>query len=154
MYHFFFQLLIYYITQVQPAIGLIKPGETVEITLHHEDFYTQEEFVDGIPQNWWCEDTRDKEAVLRINITGSSSTETKTHTINVQHRCPPSAAPPAIMNQPAATVPPNNVLASEGHSKRSSKKSQSKHREQQQQQQDYPQFGSSEVHDLCRMRCP
>jgi len=96
----------------------------------------------------------DKKAVLRINITGSSSTETKTHTINVQHRCPPSAAPPAIMNQPAAAVPPNNVLASEGHSKRSSKKSQSKHREQQQQQQDYPQFGSSEVHDLCRMRCP
>ena len=141
---------------MQPAIGLIKPGETVEITLHHEDFYTQEEFVDGIPQNWWCEDTREKEAVLRINITGSSSTETKTHTINVQHRCPPSAAPPAIMNQPAAAVPPNNVLASEGHSKRSSKKSQSKHREQQQQQQqqDYPQFGSSEVHDLCRMRCP
>ena len=31
-------------------IGLTKPGETVEITLHHEDFYTQsqEEFVDVI----------------------------------------------------------------------------------------------------------
>ncbi|XP_066397499.1 type I inositol polyphosphate 5-phosphatase 13-like [Miscanthus floridulus] len=140
--------------EVQPAVGLIKPGETVEITLHHEDFYTQEEFVDGIPQNWWCEDTRDKEAVIRINITGSSSTETKTHTINVQHRCPPSSAPPPMMNQPVAAMPPSNVLASEGHSKRSSKKSQSKHREQQQQQQDYPQFGSSEVHDLCRMRCP
>nr|CAB3457481.1 unnamed protein product [Digitaria exilis] len=139
--------------EVQPAVGLIKPGETVDITLHHEDFYTQEEFVDGIPQNWWCEDTRDKEAILRINITGSSSTETKTHTINVQHRCPPSSAPPPMMNQPAAAVPPSNVLASEAHSKRSSKKSQSKHREQQ-QQQDYPQFGSSEVHDLCRMRCP
>nr|CAB3453856.1 unnamed protein product [Digitaria exilis] len=139
--------------EVQPAVGLIKPGETVEITLHHEDFYTQEEFVDGIPQNWWCEDTRDKEAILRVNITGSSSTETKTHTINVQHRCPPSSAPPPMMNQPAAAVPPSNVLASEAHSKRSSKKSQSKHREQQ-QQQDYPQFGSSEVHDLCRMRCP
>lgn len=143
----------YCLAQVQPAVGLIKPGETVEITLHHEDFYTQEEFVDGIPQNWWCEDTRDKEAVLSIIITGSSSTETKMHTINVQHRCPPSAAPP-MMSQPVAAAPPSNVLASEGHSKRSSKKNQSKHREQQQQQQDYPQFGSSEVHDLCRMRCP
>ncbi|KAI4988763.1 hypothetical protein ZWY2020_036080 [Hordeum vulgare] len=53
--------------EVQPANGLIKPGETVEITIHHEDFYTQEEFVDGIPQNWWCEDTRDKEAVLMMS---------------------------------------------------------------------------------------
>ncbi|KAK1294144.1 Type I inositol 1,4,5-trisphosphate 5-phosphatase 13 [Acorus calamus] len=23
-----------------------------------------EDFVDGIPQNWWSEDTRDKEAIL------------------------------------------------------------------------------------------
>ncbi|KAL6601217.1 hypothetical protein ACP70R_007103 [Stipagrostis hirtigluma subsp. patula] len=137
--------------EVQPAVGLIKPGETVEITLHHEDFYTQEEFVDGIPQNWWCEDTRDKEAVLTVNITGSTSTETKTHTINIRHRCPATAAPPPIINPPAAAAPPSNVL-NEGHSKRSSKKSQSNHR-QQQQQQDYA-LGSSDVHDLCRMRCP
>lgn len=142
---------MYCITQVQPAIGLIKPGESVEIAVHHEDFYTQEEFVDGIPQNWWCEDTRDKEAVLKIIISGSTSTETKTHTINVRHRCPAASAPPPILNQPAAAIPPSNVLSTE--SKRSSKKSQSRHH-QQQQQQDYGQFGSSEVHDLCRMRCP
>jgi hypothetical protein len=145
-------LLIYNITQVQPAVGLIKPGETVEITVHHEDFYTQEEFVDGIPQNWWCEDTRDKEAVLKVIISGSTSTETKTHTINVRHRCPAASAPPPIINQPAAAIPPSNVLSAEAHSKSSSKKSQSRH--QQQQQQDYAQYGSSEVHDLCRMRCP
>ncbi|KAK3130458.1 hypothetical protein QOZ80_6BG0493710 [Eleusine coracana subsp. coracana] len=138
--------------EVQPAVGLIKPGETVEITVHHEDFYTQEEFVDGIPQNWWCEDTRDKEAVLKVIIAGSTSTETKPHTINVRHRCSAASAPPPIINQPAPAIPPSNVLSTEAHSKRSSKKGQSHH--QQQQQQDYAQFGSSEVHDLCRMRCP
>ncbi|XP_051188600.1 type I inositol polyphosphate 5-phosphatase 13 [Lolium perenne] len=134
--------------EVQPAVGLIKPGETMEITVHHEDFYTQEEFVDGIPQNWWCEDTRDKEAVLTVNITGSTSTETKTHKIDVRHRCPVTSAPPPTINPPVSVAPPSNVI-SEAPSKRSSKKSQTKS-----QQQDYAQFGGSEVHDLCRMRCP
>ncbi|KAM0892034.1 hypothetical protein ACQ4PT_026013 [Festuca glaucescens] len=135
--------------EVQPAVGLIKPGETMEITVHHEDFYTQEEFVDGIPQNWWCEDTRDKEAVLTVNITGSTSTETKTHKIDVRHRCPVTSAPPPTINPPVSVAPPSNAMSSEAPSKRSSKKSQTNR-----QQQDYAQFGSSEVHDLCRMRCP
>jgi hypothetical protein len=120
----------------------------MEITVHHEDFYTQEEFVDGIPQNWWCEDTRDKEAVLTVNITGSTSTETKTHKIDVRHRCPVTSAPPPTINPPVSVAPPSNVI-SEAPSTRSSKKSQTKS-----QQQDYAQFGGSEVHDLCRMRCP
>jgi hypothetical protein len=143
------QLLIDYVLQVQPAVGLIKPGETMEITVHHEDFYTQEEFVDGIPQNWWCEDTRDKEAILMVNITGSTSTETKTHKIDIRHRCPVTSAPPPIINPPVSVAPPSNAMSSEAPSKRSSKKSQTNR-----QQQEYAQFGSSEVHDLCRMRCP
>lgn len=122
----------------------------MEITIHHEDFYTQEEFVDGIPQNWWCEDTRDKEAVLMVNITGSTSTETKTHMINIRHRCPATSAPPPIINPPVTVAPPSNTMPSEAPSKRSSKKSQASR----QQQQDYAQYGSSEVHDLYRMRCP
>ncbi|KAM3276405.1 hypothetical protein ACQJBY_044662 [Aegilops geniculata] len=135
--------------EVLPANGLIKPGETVDITIHHEDFYTQEEFVDGIPQNWWCEDTRDKEAVIVVNITGSTSTETKTHTINVRHRCPATSAPPPI-NPPVTLTPPINNMPSEAPSKRSSKKKEASR----QQQQDYAQFASTEVHDLYRMRCP
>lgn len=135
--------------QVLPANGLIKPGETVDITIHHEDFYTQEEFVDGIPQNWWCEDTRDKEAVIMVNITGSTSTETKTHMINVRHRCPATSAPPPI-NPPVTLTPPVNNMPTEAPSKRSSKKKETSR----QQQQDYAQFASTEVHDLYRMRCP
>ncbi|XP_015611230.1 type I inositol polyphosphate 5-phosphatase 13 [Oryza sativa Japonica Group] len=143
--------------EVQPAVGLIKPGETAEITIHHEDFYTQEEFVDGIPQNWWCEDTRDKECVLTVNIRGSTSTETKSHAISIRHHCPATSAPPLIISNPlsSSAAPPINALASEGPpSKRSSKKRESNHHKREQQQQDYAQFGSSEVHDLCRMRCP
>ena len=121
----------------------------MDITIHHEDFYTQEEFVDGIPQNWWCEDTRDKEAVIVVNITGSTSTETKTHTINVRHRCPATSAPPPI-NPPVTLTPPSNNMPSEAPTKRSSKKKEASR----QQQQDYAQFASAEVHDLYRMRCP
>ncbi|KAK1291276.1 Type I inositol 1,4,5-trisphosphate 5-phosphatase 12 [Acorus calamus] len=71
--------------EVTPAAGVIKPGQIVEVSVHHEDFHTLEEFVDGIPQNWWCEDTRDKEVMLLVNVTGSFSTEVKTHRIRVHH---------------------------------------------------------------------
>ncbi|KAI0510480.1 hypothetical protein KFK09_011082 [Dendrobium nobile] len=72
--------------QVQPATGIINAGQTVEVTIHYEDFCTQEEFVDGIPQNWWCEDTRDKEVLLLVKVTGSYSTERRFHHVLVR-RC-------------------------------------------------------------------
>ncbi|PKA54860.1 Type I inositol 1,4,5-trisphosphate 5-phosphatase 12 [Apostasia shenzhenica] len=74
--------------QVQPAAGIIIPGQITEVTVHHEDFYTQEEFIDGIPQNWWCEDARDKEVVLLIKVTGTYSTEARYHRVRVLHSNP------------------------------------------------------------------
>ncbi|XP_010522246.1 PREDICTED: type I inositol polyphosphate 5-phosphatase 13-like [Tarenaya hassleriana] len=71
--------------EVFPAAGMINPEGTVEIKVHHEDFHTLEEFVDGIPQNWWCEDTRDKEVILMVYIRGSCSTKTTTHSVKVRH---------------------------------------------------------------------
>lgn len=59
----------------------------MEVSVQHEDFFTQEEFVDGVPQNWWCEDSRDKELVLFIEVTGTGSTESKSHRISVRHCC-------------------------------------------------------------------
>lgn len=44
-----------------------------------------EEFVDGIPQSWWSEDTRDKEVLLLINVQGSRTLVTGTHRIHVRH---------------------------------------------------------------------
>jgi hypothetical protein len=53
--------------------------------VNHKDFHTLEEFVDGIPQNWWSEDTRDKEVVLAVNVGGSCSTQTFSHRVLVHH---------------------------------------------------------------------
>ncbi|KAL5783909.1 hypothetical protein ACOSQ2_006301 [Xanthoceras sorbifolium] len=71
--------------EVTPAAGMIKPDNYAEVSVHHEEFHTLEEFVDGIPQNWWCEDTRDKEVVLAVIVQGSCSTETRRHQIRVRH---------------------------------------------------------------------
>lgn len=71
--------------QVHPASGVIVPGEIVEISVHHEDFYTEEEYVDGTPQNWWCENERDKVLILLVNVRGNGSNETAQHQIRLSH---------------------------------------------------------------------
>ncbi|KAF5742787.1 Endonuclease/exonuclease/phosphatase family protein isoform 7 [Tripterygium wilfordii] len=71
--------------EVTPAAGIIEPHQYVEVSVHHEEFHTLEEFVDGIPQNWWCEDTRDKEVILAVNVQGSCSTEKSCHRVHVGH---------------------------------------------------------------------
>ena len=105
----------------------------MEIAVHHEDFFTKEECVDGVQQNWWCEATRDMGAVLLVNVTSSASTETITHRINVRYCCPvPSAGTPPVTNAPSGAVS-------------GSKNNQSNHL----QRSDFANFGSSEVHNLC-----
>ncbi|KAJ0046930.1 hypothetical protein Pint_05250 [Pistacia integerrima] len=71
--------------EVAPAAGVIKPENYAEVSVHHEEFHTLEEFVDGIPQNWWCEDTRDKEVLLVVLVEGCCSTETVRHPVRVRH---------------------------------------------------------------------
>uniref|UniRef100_A0A5B7BWU2 Putative type II inositol 1,4,5-trisphosphate 5-phosphatase FRA3 isoform X2 n=1 Tax=Davidia involucrata TaxID=16924 RepID=A0A5B7BWU2_DAVIN len=71
--------------EVSPAAGIIKPDHIMEILVHHEEFHTLEEFVDGIPQNWWCEDDRDKEVILVVKVRGSCTMETRNHRIRVRH---------------------------------------------------------------------
>ncbi|XP_043715231.1 type I inositol polyphosphate 5-phosphatase 12-like isoform X2 [Telopea speciosissima] len=75
--------------EVTPAAGIIKPGQISEVSVHHEEFHALEEFVDGVPQNWWCEDTRDKEVILVVNVRGSYTIYRKCHRIRVRH-CFPS----------------------------------------------------------------
>ncbi|KAJ0018361.1 hypothetical protein Pint_11667 [Pistacia integerrima] len=71
--------------EVIPATGVIKPDHTVELSVHHEDFQTLEEFVDGVPQNWWCEDMRDQEIILIVKVRGRYSPDTKNHHVRVCH---------------------------------------------------------------------
>ncbi|KAJ4702823.1 Type II inositol polyphosphate 5-phosphatase [Melia azedarach] len=71
--------------EVTPATGIIKPDCIAEVSVHHEDFQTLEEFVDGVQQNWWCEDMRDQEVILVLKVRGKYSSETKNHRIRVRH---------------------------------------------------------------------
>ncbi|KAL8166219.1 hypothetical protein V2J09_007718 [Rumex salicifolius] len=83
--------------KVYPAEGVIKPDRTAEVSVHHEEFHTQEEYVDGVPQNSWCEDTRDNEVLLAVQIRGSCTTEMTCHRIRVRH-CPLSVKKDYNMN--------------------------------------------------------
>ncbi|KAJ7978310.1 Type II inositol polyphosphate 5-phosphatase [Quillaja saponaria] len=71
--------------EVAPTTGIILPGHTVEISIHHENFHTQEEFVDGIAQNCWCEDARDKEIILVVKVRGNYTSEARNHRVCVRH---------------------------------------------------------------------
>ncbi|XP_028807480.1 type II inositol polyphosphate 5-phosphatase 15 [Neltuma alba] len=71
--------------EVTPATGIIKPDHIVEVSVHHEEFHTQEEFVDGVVQNSWCEDSRDKEAMLTVKVRGKYSSQTRNHRVCVHH---------------------------------------------------------------------
>ncbi|XP_058752716.1 type I inositol polyphosphate 5-phosphatase 12-like isoform X3 [Vicia villosa] len=71
--------------EVSPSVGIIKPEQTVEISVRHEDMNATEEVVDGVPQNWWSEDTRDKEVILIVRIQGSSTVQSCNQKIHVRH---------------------------------------------------------------------
>ncbi|KAI3511418.1 hypothetical protein L1887_18571 [Cichorium endivia] len=77
--------------EVAPAVGIIKPGSTAEITVHHNDTHTTDD-VEGAGQSWRSEDTRDKLAMLSVVIRGSRSTETKSHQCHVRYRYTPKVS--------------------------------------------------------------
>ncbi|XP_078442471.1 type II inositol polyphosphate 5-phosphatase 15-like [Wolffia australiana] len=71
--------------EVEPAGGIIGPGQTVEVSLQHEDLPTLGEYVDGEADSWWGEEMRDKEAVLLVHVNGEYSIEERTHRVTVRH---------------------------------------------------------------------
>ncbi|KAK8959642.1 Type I inositol 1,4,5-trisphosphate 5-phosphatase 12 [Platanthera guangdongensis] len=71
--------------KVSPAVGIIKPGKTIELLVQHENLRTLEDFMDDAPQSQWTEDTMDSEVILTIKVTGSRSTKSRTHQIHI-HR--------------------------------------------------------------------
>ncbi|WCJ21822.1 Type I inositol polyphosphate 5-phosphatase 12 [Euphorbia peplus] len=71
--------------EVTPTSGIIKPDQSVEVAVRHEESHVSEDHhVESIPQNG-CEGTRDKEVILNVIVQGSSSTAMRTHKINVRH---------------------------------------------------------------------
>ncbi|ESW15962.1 hypothetical protein PHAVU_007G117700 [Phaseolus vulgaris] len=85
--------------EVSPATGIIKPDQIVEVSVHHEEFQTLEEFVDGVVQNSWCEDSRDKEAILVVKVCGNYTIQPRKHRVRVHH-CYSSKKKPMIDSQP------------------------------------------------------
>lgn len=75
------------LNQVTPAAGIIRPDHVAEVSVHHEEHQTLEEFVDGVPQNRWCENTRDKEVILVVKVHGRYTNNTKSHRVCVRHCC-------------------------------------------------------------------
>ncbi|XP_071705954.1 type II inositol polyphosphate 5-phosphatase 15-like isoform X2 [Rutidosis leptorrhynchoides] len=71
--------------EVKPTIGIIEPNHIAEISVHHQGYETLEEYVDGAPHNCWCEDVRDKEVMLLVEVRGSCTTERKCHRVRVRH---------------------------------------------------------------------
>ncbi|KAM4082692.1 hypothetical protein ACB094_08G001300 [Castanea mollissima] len=71
--------------EVTPAAGIIRPNHIAEVSVHHDEFLTLEEFVDGVPQNSWCEDNRDKEVILVVKVWGRYTMETRNHRVRVRH---------------------------------------------------------------------
>ncbi|RWR92864.1 type II inositol polyphosphate 5-phosphatase 15 isoform X1 [Cinnamomum micranthum f. kanehirae] len=78
--------------EVTPAAGVIKPGQIVEVTVQHEEFHIREEFIDGVQQNSWCEDARDKEVIMAVKISGCFSAYSKTHRVRINHCFSPKTA--------------------------------------------------------------
>ncbi|KAL3323642.1 hypothetical protein AABB24_038013 [Solanum stoloniferum] len=95
--------------EVNPAVGVIAPDQIVEISVHHEDRQTLEEFVDGIPQTSWCEDAKDKEVMLAIKVRSCFSTERKCHRVRVHH-CFSGKPLPTKVRQSNSDHPQPNVL--------------------------------------------
>ncbi|KAL6527082.1 hypothetical protein OROGR_016172 [Orobanche gracilis] len=71
--------------EVNPAAGIVEADQIAEISIRHEEHATLEEFVDGVPQNFWCEDARDKEVILLVKLHGNCTTEPKCYRVRVRY---------------------------------------------------------------------
>lgn len=73
------------VKQVTPAAGMIRPDYVVDVSIRHEETHKSEDSVEGVPQGWSSEDTKDKQAILLVIVRGICSTEQKTHRVNIRH---------------------------------------------------------------------
>ncbi|KAI3793604.1 hypothetical protein L1987_36224 [Smallanthus sonchifolius] len=86
--------------EVKPTVGIIEPNHIVEISVHHQGYETLEEYVDGASQNQWCQDVRDKEVMLVVEVRGSCTTERKWHRVRVSHNHSLSDRPMPMEQKP------------------------------------------------------
>ncbi|XP_074281301.1 type I inositol polyphosphate 5-phosphatase 12-like isoform X2 [Silene latifolia] len=71
--------------EVTPACGIINPEKSIEVMVRHTESHTLGDLVEGVPQNWWSEDTRDKAVILGVQVLGTQSMETRKLQVHVRH---------------------------------------------------------------------
>ena len=101
--------------QIAPACGILKTEDAMEVLVRHTESHTLGDLVEGIPQNWWSEDTRDKEVVLTVQVQGTSSLETRTHQICVRHCYSTNTTPMESRTNSSRRVSSGSQRRSEGH---------------------------------------
>ncbi|XP_022684074.1 type II inositol polyphosphate 5-phosphatase 15, partial [Setaria italica] len=70
--------------KVSPAVGMISPGQSVEVTLQHGQLRSQD-YLSGTSGNSSGAD-QEKAATLLVTVTGVYSTARRDHKIHVQHQ--------------------------------------------------------------------
>lgn len=105
------------VLQVTPTVGVIKPGEAMEISVRDDESHVLEETVEAIipPQN---ENPKNKEVMLMLTVFGNYTTENIIHRIRVRSFFTPK--PPAVPSN-------NNSNSSSRRSPSNMMKSSSKH---------------------------
>ncbi|KAL8517865.1 hypothetical protein ACS0TY_009249 [Phlomoides rotata] len=94
-----------------------EADQIAEISICNDEYQTYEEFVDGVPHNFWCEDARDKEVFLVLRVRGSCTTEAKTQRIRVRYSITGKRTPMNNhkANNPNPGVHPNLLHRSDFH---------------------------------------
>ncbi|KAH9623317.1 hypothetical protein KSS87_021962 [Heliosperma pusillum] len=92
--------------RVTPACGIINPEQSIEVMVRHTESQTLGDLVEGVPQNWWSEDTRDKAVILGVQVLGSQSMETRKLQVHVRHCY--SSKKPHTESRTSISRKPNN----------------------------------------------
>ncbi|KAL9165524.1 hypothetical protein ABFS82_06G175800 [Erythranthe guttata] len=96
--------------EVSPAAGIIEADQIAEISIRADEYQTLEEFVDGVPQNFWCEDSRDKEVVLLVKVQGRCTVDPKFHRIRVRYSITGKLTPMIRKDDSTPTPVQSNML--------------------------------------------
>ncbi|XP_015947171.1 type I inositol polyphosphate 5-phosphatase 12 isoform X1 [Arachis duranensis] len=71
--------------EVTPPAGIIKPEQSVEVSVRHEELHSSEDSTDGGSTKRRSEENQDKEVILVVHVQGSCSIQTYSQKVHVRH---------------------------------------------------------------------
>lgn len=93
--------MLYLILQVTPTVGVIKPGEVMEISVRDDESHISEETVEAIIPPTHNENLKNKEVTLMVTVFGNYTTENTIYRIRVRSFVVPK--PPEVPNNNIST---------------------------------------------------